>query len=52
MSEALDVARAHVDSLRERLDRAREGGQVELHLSLEHVELLVSLAEIALDSRS
>ena len=47
MSDELEEARATVASVRARLDRAQPH-QVELHLDLGTVELLVALAEAAL----
>ena len=45
-----EEARLHVVALRARLERARAAGQVELHLDLGTVDLLVTIAELALGS--
>lgn len=40
----------YIAELRERLDRAAQRGQVELHVDLGTMELLVSIAELVRDS--
>lgn len=45
------VALETVRRMRRRFDRALEAGQVELHVALEDVGLLVVLAEVVLDAR-
>ena len=45
----MEDARGYVAELRQRLERARAAGQVELHLDLGTVDLLLTVAELTLE---
>jgi len=51
-TERDEAALAHVRTLRKRLERAKARGQIELHLHVDDVHLLLTLAEILLDARA
>lgn len=47
MADLAKYVAERLAALRERFDRAKERGQVELHVSLEDVETLLTLSEAA-----